>query len=465
MKKILYITMILLLGTSCKKQNEWLDIKSNKSDIIPATLDDFQALLDNSTVINVNMPNNLTMAGIDNFSVTDVIAQTAGTVGDRNAYKWAADIYEGTTADDLAWYYPYRMVEYANIVLDGLEKIDRNTANQRQYDHVKGSALFVRAFACYSLAQGYAKPYHSSTKGLKLGIVLKKRADINEVIERSTVQQTYDQILNDLKTAETLLPEMPQYKTRPSVPAAQLMLAKTYLLMAHYEQAAVYAQKVLAAHTALIDFTTLNAAQTRPFPNYSAGNIEVLYFSTTRGSSLTSLTNMLVSPELYSLYDNDDLRKTLFFATNANGTINFRGTYNGGISLFSGLATNEAYLISAEGLVRTGRIDEGMKYLNDLLKTRWKKSSSGQSLYVDQIAVNETDALIIILRERRKELPFTCLSRWEDLRRLNYDARFAKTLTRTIAGQTYTLPPNDNRYVLPIPLAEIQRSGIEQNER
>ncbi len=464
MKKILYITVILLLSISCKKQNEWLDIKSNKADVIPTTLEDFQALLDNSTIINVNMPN-LTMAGIDNFTVTDVVAQTSGTVADRNAYKWATDIYEGTTADDLIWYYPYRMVEYANIVIEGLETIDRSTINQSQYDIVKGSALFVRAFAYYSLAQGHAKPYHQSTKDLKLGIVLKKSSDVNEVVERATVQQTYDQILSDLKTAEMLLPKTAQFKMRPSAAAAQIMLAKTYLLMGDYEQAAVYSRKVLSSNPALIEFTTLNGALTRPFPTYSSGNLEVVYYSTTRGSTLTSLANMSVSPELYNLYDNDDLRKTIFYSANSTGMINFRGTYNGGISLFSGLAINEAYLICAESLIRTNQINEGMKYLNTLLKTRWKKNSAGESLYVDQVASNETIALTILLRERRKELPFTALSRWEDLRRLNFDTRFAKTLTRTIAGQVYTLPPNDNRYVLPIPFAEIQRSGIEQNQR
>jgi len=73
--------------------------------------------------------------------------------------------------------------------------------------------------------------------------------------------------------------------------------------------------------------------------------------------------------------------------------------------------------------------------------------------------------LKIILDEKRKELPFTGNSRWEELRRLNKEQAFAKTLTRFVNNQTYTLAPNDNRYVWPIPDQEIRLTGMAQNPR
>jgi starch-binding outer membrane protein, SusD/RagB family len=69
----------------------------------------------------------------------------------------------------------------------------------------------------------------------------------------------------------------------------------------------------------------------------------------------------------------------------------------------------------------------------------------------------------VILQERRKELPFTADVRWEDLRRLNKDPNFQKTIVRVLNGTTYTLPPNDPKYVLPIPENEVQLSGLQQN--
>jgi hypothetical protein len=68
------------------------------------------------------------------------------------------------------------------------------------------------------------------------------------------------------------------------------------------------------------------------------------------------------------------------------------------------------------------------------------------------------------LAERRKELIYRGI-RWSDLRRLNRDSRFGIILTKTLNGVTYSLLPNDKRYVLPIDEIEIRLSGIQQNNR
>tara|TARA_R110002033_G_scaffold36621_1_gene75228 strand:+ start:3737 stop:3916 length:180 start_codon:yes stop_codon:yes gene_type:complete len=54
--------------------------------------------------------------------------------------------------------------------------------------------------------------------------------------------------------------------------------------------------------------------------------------------------------------------------------------------------------------------------------------------------------------------------RWQDIRRLNKEGA-GITLTRTLKGENYTLPPNDPRYIFPIPDDEIALSGIKQNVR
>jgi hypothetical protein len=54
--------------------------------------------------------------------------------------------------------------------------------------------------------------------------------------------------------------------------------------------------------------------------------------------------------------------------------------------------------------------------------------------------------------------------RWSDLRRFNLEGANI-TLKRIINGTSYTLPPNDLRWVLLIPDLETSRSGIPQNPR
>jgi hypothetical protein len=158
-------------------------------------------------------------------------------------------------------------------------------------------------------------------------------------------------------------------------------------------------------------------------------------------------------------YDQNDLRLTYFFRPASSGTgLYFRGSYDSNND-YSGIATDEIYLIRAECSARAGNLQPALSDLNALLKNRYV---TGQ--FVPLTLTNEDALLRRILLEREKELFFRGL-RWTDLRRLNKEAEFMKTVTHVINGVTYTLPPNDKRYALPIPDQEIQLTGIPQNIR
>ncbi len=105
-----------------------------------------------------------------------------------------------------------------------------------------------------------------------------------------------------------------------------------------------------------------------------------------------------------------------------------------------------------------------MNDLNTLLINRWKVDPvTGKTTYTSQTASDEKEALDKILLERRKELLYRGL-RWTDIKRLNkLGANIS--LTRIINGQTFTLPPKDLRFALPIPEDVISLSGMEQNKR
>ncbi len=461
MKNQILIFFAIICFLSCKKQEEWLDKKSNKADVVPVTLKDFQALMDNTDVITEGHPS-IGMTGSDNGYVTDAVYQTLTGVSDKAAYIWASDIYEGSTqlSTTTDWVYPYQVVEYCNVALDGLSKIEQTAANKSEWENIKGSALFYRSMAFYELAQIYAKPYDRNSAASDLGIPIRLESDINVRSVRTTIQQTYEQILNDLQSAYEMLPITPLYKTRPGKPAVNALLSKVYLNMGDYQNALVYADKTLIQVSALLNFNSVSPTPAYPFPTYQVGNPEIILHSGMVGYGSQNINNQLVEESLYNLYSLNDLRRSLFFRINANGTKSFRGRYVGSPGHFGGIATNQIYLIKAEAQARTGKIPESMSTLNSLLATRFTTGT-----YVPYSASNETDALNIILRERNKELPFTGNIRWEDLRRLNKDPRFAKTLNRTVNGKVYTLPPNDPRYVLPIIPLEISLYGLEQNIR
>ena len=240
---------------------------------------------------------------------------------------------------------------------------------------------------------------------------------------------------------------------RISRAAAYGLLARTYLFMGDYDNALQNTLQALSINNDLIDFNTLNPNADYPIEEM---NKEILLWT-----ALTYESHLMpakIPDHIYQMYDNNDLRKTIFFRKNTVNEVLFKGYYNNVNGPIVSVATDELYLIAAECNVRLNKIQEGMSYLNNLLVKRWKTGT-----YIPLTANSQAEALNIILKERRKELLIRGL-RWPDLKRYNRDGANI-TLTRTVNGQTYTLLPNDLRYAIAIPEDIITLTEMPQNPR
>jgi hypothetical protein len=444
---------LLCLGIlSCNKK-EFLDEKPNSNVVVPTTLEDFQQLMDNEAVLSSTPA--LGELSADNFYIVPGYWQVLGKK-EKNAYVWATEIYEGEgkVAD---WNTPYEQVLIANVVLDGLNKVTQNSGNQQQWNNMKGAALFIRAYAFYNLAQVFALPYKAEAATTDLGIPLKLTPNVDDVIKRATLEQTYTQILNDLQEATNLLPEaVTIYVNRPNKPAANALLARVYLSMRDYDKAGAFANNCLKQYNGLIDYNIKDPTATRPFDRTNA---ETMYQSKISETNVVkAITNCFVDTLLYNQYAMNDLRRSLFFSINAAGKINFKSTYNSSTYAFTGLATDEMYLIRAECRARAGHVTDAMSDLNTLLIQRWKTGT-----FIPYTALTAKDALDTILNERRKEMPLRGV-RWTDIRRLNLENKNI-TPTRMINNQPYTLHANSTRYALPIPPDAVMMGHYLQNDR
>jgi hypothetical protein len=373
---------------------------------------------------------------------------------ERNSYIWAKDIFAGQPGAD--WNIPYQQVFYANLVLDGLKNIPADSAAI-----LRGEALFHRAFAFYNLAQEFAAPYHAATAGTDLGIPLRLDPDVSKNVARSTLLATYKQILTDLVLARGLLPEKVNYKSRPGKASAYGLLSRVYLAMEDYSNAGACADSCIMLSDLLIDYNTLSPAARRPFPRaLPNGNNEVVFYSAAIPYSYSdSDSPTLIDSNLYASYAANDLRRTLFFKAFTPGTYIFRGNYAATLVWFTGLATDEMYLISAECSARAGKTQTALDKLNILLANRTVAGT-----FKPLALAKAEDVLRLVLAERRKELIGRGL-RWADLRRLNNDDRFKIALSRTLNGVNYILEPGSPRYVYPIPDDEIRLEGLVQNQR
>jgi hypothetical protein len=442
---ILYLCFIIGLS-SCQK---YLDQKPDKSLVVPETIQDLQAILNNTATMNASNPFSGEIASDDSYMVT--ADWQARTTTEQQAYIWGKDLFNDNERND--WSLSYTAIYYANVVLDELAKDKYNTASQADKNNIRGQALFFRAWYNYQLLQLFAKPYDAATATTDLGIPLRLSSDLNIPTKRSSIAVCYEQLNNDLVESSTLLPITQPYLTLPNKMAAQALLAKVHLLKGQYQTANNLAQQALQTNNTLLDYNQLTTTASAPIARFNA---ETIFFSAMIVTSSLSIVGKIDST-LYNSYPTNDLRKVIYFKTNTDGSVSFKGSYDGSARLFNGIARDELYLIVAETYARLGDTDNALSYLNQLLIKRWKTGS-----FVPVTATTTAMALDRILQERRKELLLRGIRR-TDLRRLNKEAAYATTLTRIVDNQTYTLPPNDTRYTMPIPVAIVQLTGIEQN--
>lgn len=117
------LSTILFCGCS---KSDFLDAKPDQSLVVPTSLEDFQAILDNDFDMN-GVPNGLGVVpelgeiGSDDYYLTADLYQNRLTSLYRDFYTWSKDANSGDNLND--WDRGYNCVFMANIVLDGLSQM------------------------------------------------------------------------------------------------------------------------------------------------------------------------------------------------------------------------------------------------------------------------------------------------------------------------------------------------------
>ena len=438
---IMIISIVHLLS-SCE---EFLDEKPDKGITVPVTLSEIMALLDNTFIFN-STPTLQIIASDEYYNTLEGWEGYSSTMVQRAHLRQFETMFEGV--DNVTeWSNPYEQVFYANIVLEQVEKvIPKNPEEEHLKQVIAGSGLFNRAYALFHLAINYAPAFVGGNGSNQQGIPLPLSPDVNQVHPVSDLVTTYQRIIADLEAAIPLLDENAAYVTRPSLPAAHALLARVYLSMNSFENALLHAERALQIQDDLLDFQTLDSTMTYPFP---LANKEVIYHS-----EAYSYSGFARSPEtrmdtlLYRSYDDGDLRKSMYYVKRENGAVNFRGSFASGYDHFTGLTTGELYLIVAESKAMLADMDGSTDAMETLLKSRYLNGN------IPPWPDFTKDSLIEkVLLERKKELVFRGL-RWSDLKRYIASGVTEVALKRVLGGQEYSLQPNMENLVFPIPKEE-----------
>lgn len=439
------VILLICCNYSCKKL---LDEKSSSQLVIPSSQKDLQALMDDYLRIN-NADIACTEVSSDDYYLNQSDFNNLSE-DLRAQHIWEpANIFRPGAND---WAASYKIIYYTNTVLELVDNADRNGPDETS--NLKGQAYYQRAKAYLALAAAFCVAFDSSTAVRDLGLPLRLTTNFNDKSVRSSLADTYNLIVSDIKNALQYLPKFSVHVMRPSKIAAHGLMSRALLYMRRYQEAGLHADSVLQVKNSLLNYNTLNATANFPVPQF---NIEVVV-EHRFGSAVLLNSRAKVDSLLYSSYSANDLRKIVFFKSNNNNTYGFKGSYEGGTTFFSGISVDEMYLNRAECLARAGQTKPAMDTLNALLRTRWKTNT-----FIPYTAANADEAVTKILQERRKELLMRGI-RWMDIKRLNRE-NFGIGMLRKLNNTTYQMSPNDRRFALAIPEDVITLSGMEQNLR
>ena len=459
---ILAICVVVML-TGC---NDYLDIKP-KGEKIPTTVSDYETLLNYESVQKVSdtYPAYLT----DDVFLPDVAEGTAtpglNSVDQsiRNLYLFKKEVF-GDAQDDGFWFASYNRIYYYNTVIDNIMNADGSDEQQKL--SIRAEALISRALEYLYLVNGYAKYYDVRTAESDPGVPLILDEDISKKnLVRASVKDVYAQIQSDLQTA---LPNLPMQAKgnafRASKAAGYGVLAKMYLYMGNYAEALKAANEVLEINNSLLDLKKYAVVKAQssigrtnvPQDIDNPENIYIKFAPYVYGLS----SKVFGSDELISLFSEDDMRLQVYFTKNFRNIPTDKYVWAPYLRANLAVSSPEIYLIAAECEAREGSIERAIALINKLRDNRIKNNT-------DIVATDRNDALQKVLEERRRELAMSGMVRYIDLKRLNQESQFAKTVTHVTGEGTFSLEPNSPLYVLPIPakVMRFNKNSMQQNER
>lgn len=354
---------------------------------------------------------------------------------------------------NFTWQFSYFMINQANTLINGIEASEVLSPEDKA--DLKGQGLALRAFYYFQLAQEFQLTYKADPSLPAPPIYLELSLEGNPM---TTLEEMYSLIVSDLTTAIPGLDESRLDKSYINVNVANGILARVYQVMENWEGAeqaahAAYGGDVDAALAPETYDNGFNDMDSSPewiwaMPQYE--DQTMYYFSAPHAQAdhyNTSYYNAYVNADFVAFFSDTDVRKLFANAYNVAPT-NYRywvttkfdfNSFGVDVPL---MRTAEMILIEAEALYHQGLEDEAHDLLYALQVNR--DPNAVQSVNTGSDLFEE------ILVERRKELYMETGVEWFDARRLQ------RGITRTGNHRIFkNLEPNDKRFFLKIPQAEI----------
>ncbi|SJN47462.1 RagB/SusD family nutrient uptake outer membrane protein [Sphingobacterium sp. JB170] len=472
------ILLVSLLSTSCDKDflNQTPDDVISE-DLVTGSVDKLDRLLSGS-YNEISSPNYLGRLLQKRAAVKSPDFRFVQTIYNPRNYEQIEYRYEesannnGSAAD--LWQQCYKIIGNLNLIVTYIDQAEGDPLLARR---VKAQAYALRAMVYFDLARTFAYPWIKDG-GASQGLPL-KLAPQSEVTDRSTLEQTFNQILSDFQLAESFFTtktdsdDDPKYIDRTAIYALR---ARVYLYKQDWANALAEAQKVFL----VLPESRLMSRQNYNFRDFNSESIFELsvnednsagsnglgaQFDFNRGGqgdvlATTTFVNLLET------YSGDP--RAAFLAQDKEGQkhsflkyVNRSGAAGLSVHNIPVIRLSEVFLIAAEACANgaAGGEKQALVYLNALIANRTGDFQKDK-------AFEAGDALLArIYNERRKELALEGHEIYDLLRTgravIRPDADHVNTGLNT---RNLSVAPFSPQMIYPIPAAEISASGMEQTE-
>lgn len=414
-------------------------------------------------------------------------------------YTYSAT-YNLSTANNVAmWEASFEAINRYNTVLAGIElAIANDVLTEEKGNQYKGECLFLRALTYHNLMIHFALPYNvegNNNYGMPLYIkAVNDPSGVQEQLSigRSTVKETYEQILKDLNEAEGYLPDAiaSDKIARACKGAAIALKTRVFLHMRDWKNVITEAKKLEGGRF------SLESDPAVPFVSYKGNNESI--FSIANSSDDNASVNGAMSamfsardggrnmcptsPTLYNskFWKGDDKRRTLLLYRESDDYY-FCDKYQNPQTREEYapiLRYAEVLLNEAEAAAREGDNTLALEKLNEV-RNRSLADPSTQAYKASDFA-NRKALVEAILWERRIEFHGEG-RRWEDIHRLaaddlcpsggipakieynNAKGQGAFVVNGEVKAEWFSnsksfIPYTDKRFIWPIPLNDMLRN-------
>lgn len=369
------------------------------------------------------------------------------------------------------WSPLYNYLYRCNAAIEGLSSSESNSLTPVIGQQLLGEAKFLRAFFYFYLVNLYGD----------VPLAISTDYKVNSQLHRTPVSQVYQQIIADLKDAQSLLStdflnatllKTTTDRLRPTKWTATALLARAYLFSGNWAKAEEQAT-TLINQAALFSLTPLNDAflknsneaiwQLQPVTmghNTEDGWIFILPASGPSDIAGSSVYPAYLSPQLLNSFEAGDQRELNWIDSVTVDATTFyhpykykSATYDAPVSEFlMVLRLAEQYLIRAEARAQQGNITGAQSDLNAV------RARAGLS---PTTAGDKETLLAAILQERQVELFTEWGHRWLDLKRTNkIDTVMGIVTPQKANGSSW----QSYQQLYPLPLQDLNRSpNLMQN--